>query len=269
MIACMTLACLAATAQQPSNPAAPPQEVPVGRYEGVASCVNAGCHGGTLPLKTTSILQNEYYTWLNRDRHAAAYNVLFNDRSARIARNMHLKRKANEESLCLDCHSTNVPAQLVSGRLDIEDGVQCEACHGPASGWRAEHTQAGWTHEQSVARGMTDQRDLRVRAHICDRCHVGAGGPEVDHELIASGHPLLAFELDNYTETMPPHWTKGKPTHGVPAWAVGQTMAFRDSLTNLSRHASDFRRGAHSTGRSCGCSSAAPMHQPARNSTTS
>jgi hypothetical protein len=151
---------------------------------------------------------------------------------------MHLRKKANEESLCLDCHSTNVPAQLVSGRIDIEDGVQCEACHGPASGWRAEHTQAGWTHEQSVARGMNDQRSLRVRAFVCDHCHVGATGPEVDHELIASGHPLLAFELDNYTETMPPHWTKGKPGHGVPAWAVGQAMAFRDSLMNLSRHAS-------------------------------
>lgn len=220
----------------PQQPAAEPQSTP-GHFEGVASCVNAGCHGATKPLNASNVLQNEYYTWLNRDRHAGAYNVLFNERSARIARNMHLAKKANQESICLDCHSTNVTPQLVSGRIDVEDGVQCEACHGPASGWRAEHTEAGWTHEQSVARNLTDLRDLRVRAHICDHCHVGVTGPEVDHELIASGHPLLAFELDNYTETMPPHWAKGKPTHGVPAWAVGQIMAFRDSLMNLSRHA--------------------------------
>lgn len=233
------------TAQQPSNPAtqqpaAQPSDLAAsqpGRFEGVASCVNAGCHGATQPLNASPVLQNEYYTWLNRDHHAGAYNVLFNDRSARIARNMHLKKKANQEALCLDCHSTNVTPQLVSGRIDAEDGVQCEACHGPASGWRAEHTQTGWTHEQSVTREMIDLRDVRVRAHICDHCHLGSAGREVDHDLIASGHPLLAFELDNYTETMPPHWVKGKPTHGVPAWATGQIMAFRDSLMNLARHA--------------------------------
>ena len=208
-----------------------------GQFVGVAACANSGCHGATLPLQASRVLQNEYYTWLNSDRHARAYNVLFNDLSARIVKNMHLRKKAYQESLCLDCHSTNVPVSKVAGKIDLEDGVQCEACHGPAGGWRGEHTEAGWTHEQSVARGMIDLRDLRIRAHGCDHCHLGGAEKEVDHELIASGHPLLAFELDNYSETMPAHWTARKETHGVPAWAVGQAMAFRDSLTNLARHA--------------------------------
>ena len=149
---------------------------------------------------------------------------------------MRLKAKPYQEKVCLDCHSTNVPKELISGRIDVEDGVQCEACHGPASGWRAEHVQEGWTHAQSVARGMIDERDLRIRAHLCDHCHVGAAGREVDHELIASGHPQLAFELDNYTETMPAHWNPNA-SHGVRAWATGQAMALRDSLNNLARHA--------------------------------
>jgi hypothetical protein len=208
-----------------------------GQFTGVAACANSGCHGSTLPLQSSRVLQNEYYTWLNSDRHARAYNVLFNALSARIVRNMHLKKKAYQETLCLDCHSTNVPASAVAGRIDVEDGVQCETCHGPAGGWRGEHTEAGWTHAQSVARGMIDLRDLRVRAHGCNRCHLGTADKEVGHELIASGHPLLAFELDNYTETMPAHWTPRKETQGVPAWAVGQAMTFRDSLANLARHA--------------------------------
>jgi Cytochrome c554 and c-prime len=215
----------AASAQQP------------GTYVGVASCVNSGCHGSTQPLNATRVLQNEYYTWLNLDRHAGAYNVLFNDRSARIVKNMRLKRKAYQEAVCLDCHSTNVPAAQVSGRIDLEDGVQCEACHGPAGGWRNEHTQPGWTHEQSVQRGMIDLRAIPIRATTCDACHVGGRRAEVDHELIASGHPLLAFELDNYTERMPPHWTRPRATHGVPAWAVGQAVQLRDALDNLARHA--------------------------------
>ena len=221
-----------AAAPEPEAPASQP-----GQYVGAASCATSGCHGSTLPLHETRILQNEYYTWLSNDRHAKAYNVLFDDRSARIVRNMHLRKKANEETLCLDCHTTNVPARLVSGRIDREDGVQCETCHGPAGGWRAEHTEAGWTHEQSVARGMIDLRHLPTRASNCLSCHLGSGAKEVDHELIASGHPVLAFELDNYTETMPPHWVANGETHGVAAWSTGQAVAFRDSLVNLARHA--------------------------------
>src|SRR3954452_13627175 len=98
----------AAAAQQP------------GSYIGVASCANSGCHRATTPLQATRIRQNEYFTWLHSDRHAGAYNVLFNNASARIAKNMHLGKKAYQEKLCLDCHSTNVAPELISGRLDIE-----------------------------------------------------------------------------------------------------------------------------------------------------
>jgi hypothetical protein len=237
----MLMIAVVATAQQPPTPAAQQTAAVPGQYVGVASCANSGCHGSTQPLNSTRILQNEYYTWLSSDRHAQAYNVLFSDRSARVARNMRLKGKAYQETVCLDCHTTNVPARLVSGKVDPEDGVQCEACHGPASGWRAEHTQAGWTHEQSVARGMTDLRSIPIRASGCLSCHLGNDKKEVDHELIASGHPILAFELDNYTETMPPHWRRSKDTvadtHGARAFAVGQAAAFSQSLDNLARHA--------------------------------
>jgi len=221
-----------AQAQEPSNPAT---QQP-GQYIGVASCANSGCHGATTPLQATRIRQNEYFTWLHSDHHAGAYNILFNNLSARIAKNMKLGKKAYEAKLCLDCHSSNIPPAMISGRIDIEDGIQCETCHGPASGWRGEHAQPGWTHAQSVERGMIDLRDTRNRAHTCNACHIGNGDKDVDHDLIASGHPFLAFELDNYTETMPPHWNPND-THGVPAWAVGQAMAFRDSMANLARHA--------------------------------
>jgi hypothetical protein len=252
VLVALALAGVAASQQPATMPppaassTAPESVIPAtsepGHYLGVASCGNSGCHGSTLPLQESRVLQNEYFTWLNSDRHAKAYNVLFNDRSARIIRNMHLRRKANEEALCLDCHSTNVSKPLVSGHVDPEDGVECEACHGPAGGWRAEHTEAGWTHEQSVARGMIDLRHLPTRAANCLSCHLGGRNKEVDHELIASGHPVLAFELDNYTETMPPHWKRnlddrGRDTHGVRAFALGQALAFRESVDNLARHA--------------------------------
>lgn len=232
----LILCSAAAIAQAPGNRATG-QPAEAGRYIGVASCVNSGCHGSTEPLAGSRILHNEYYTWLNDDRHAQAYNILFNAQSARIAKNMRLGTSADKAKLCLDCHTSNIPAAQVEGVIDREDGVQCEVCHGPASGWRAEHTEPGWTHEQSVDRGMIDLRHVPIRAHTCHRCHLGNADKEVDHELIASGHPILAFELDNFTESMPPHWTGGRDSHGVRAWATGQVMKFRDSLANLSRHA--------------------------------
>ncbi|HYI12446.1 MAG TPA: multiheme c-type cytochrome [Thermoanaerobaculia bacterium] len=224
------------------NPGTPTNQQPAtsnqpGHYVGVASCATSGCHGSTQPLNATRVLQNEYYTWLDRDRHAKTYNILFNAASARIAKNMRLKGKPYEENLCLDCHTTNLPAAVVTGTVDREDGVQCEVCHGPASGWRAQHAEEGWTHEQSVAAGMIDLRNINARGTVCAACHVGNAKKEVDHELIASGHPVLAFELDNYTASMPPHWTLGRDTHGVKAWAVGQVVKFRESLDNLARHA--------------------------------
>jgi hypothetical protein len=237
----LVLAAFAAVPLYPQQvvPPAAPDTLPMapGKYVGVASCVNSGCHGSTKPLQTNRVLQNEYYTWLNEDRHAKAYNVLFNAKSAGIARNMRLKGKAFEEAICLDCHATNVSKRSVAGHIDVEDGIQCETCHGPAGGWRDEHTQAGWKHEQSVARGMTDLRRVTSRGIVCLSCHLGNREKDVDHELIAAGHPQLAFELDNYTETMPPHWTAGKQSHGVSAWAGGQVIALRESLENLSHHA--------------------------------
>lgn len=239
-VAMVLFAALAALGQNPQQPAdnqEPASGNIPGRYVGVASCANSGCHGSTQALDTTHVLQNEFYTWLNSDRHAGAYNVLFNDRSARVVKNMRLRKRAYEEKLCLDCHTTNVPATLVSGAIDVEDGIQCEVCHGPAGGWRAEHVEEGWTHEQSVARGMIDLRNLTTRGTLCAGCHIGNAKKEVDHELIASGHPILPFELDNYTEDMPSHWTPGRDSHGVKAWAVGQVLAFRESLDDLGRHA--------------------------------
>ncbi|MEO8379319.1 MAG: multiheme c-type cytochrome [Acidobacteriota bacterium] len=233
----------ATTTAAATTTAPPEEEMPSqpGHYVGVGSCINSGCHGSTEPLASTGVLQNEFYTWLNKDHHSKAYNILLSDRSARIARNMRLKKAANEEGVCLDCHTTNVPRNMIVKALDREDGVQCEMCHGPAGGWFAEHSEGGWSHEQSVSRGMIDLRAINSRGTTCAGCHLGNAKKEVDHELIASGHPILAFELDNYTESMPPHWALrydgGRETHGVRAWAVGQVINFREGMDNLARHA--------------------------------
>jgi hypothetical protein len=83
---------------------------------------------------------------------------------------------------------------------------------------------------------MYDTRNLVKRAEKCVSCHVGDEIRNVDHELIAAGHPDLVFDFETYTAMMPPHW-RPAPTDGVGgrAWTVGQVVALRESLQRLAR----------------------------------
>jgi hypothetical protein len=91
------------------------------------------------------------------------------------------------------------------------EGVSCEACHGPAGRWLVAHAEQGWKTRGNDL-GMIDLADPFVCATTCADCHVG-GSPtpdgairEVTHDLIAAGHPRLAFELRSYKRAQPPHW---------------------------------------------------------------
>ena len=57
---------------------------------GSVNCANSLCHGSTVPWAESNVLQNEYTTRVS-DRHTQTYNVLFNETSKRIAKNMGLK----------------------------------------------------------------------------------------------------------------------------------------------------------------------------------
>ena len=224
-----------------------PESLKKGQYLGAASCASSNCHGSVKPRNVYSVKQNEYFTWLKQDKHRTqAYMVLFNKKSAQIARNMHINVEPYKSSICLDCHALNVPKNAQARPLDIEEAISCEACHGPAGGWIARHTEDGATHKKSVEAGMTDMRNLVIRAEICLACHLGDSKKTVDHELIAAGHPQLIFELDNYSQVMPAHWLpftdKRKKqgleeTDGARAWAVGQAVAFREGMLQLARQA--------------------------------
>ena len=240
-------------AAQPKSPA-PSQDTPrPGLYVGAVSCASGSCHGNPKAKSPDgpnfAVRQNEYFTWVKYDKHAKAYNVLLEDKSKRIIQNMvELKgKKPHETQLCLDCHALN--AKDAQARpLDMSQGVSCEACHGPASGWLTRHTESGkWTHKDSVGAGMTDLRNPAIRAQTCLECHLGSPKKNVDHELIAAGHPDLKFELDNFADQMPRHWVSfadrrnkegREETEGSRAWATGQAVAFKMGLSRLAHRAS-------------------------------
>jgi hypothetical protein len=207
------------------------------RYTGAGSCSSSNCHGGVSPRSDKRVKQNEYSIWVVQDKHAKAYEVLFNEKSKRMARNLRLD-KPETSNKCLDCHATNVSPDLRSRSFDIADGVSCESCHGPAEQWLGPHTTRQWTHQQSLEAGMYDTKDAVQRGEKCLTCHLGSSDKSVDHEMIAAGHPDLRFELDTYTAVMPPHWQESEDKgqwFGPRAWAVGQAVALREAMRQLAR----------------------------------
>lgn len=209
------------------------------KYTGPGSCAAPACHGAVQPRSTTNVLQNEYSTWVIQDKHSRAFTVLSNPTSLRIAKILGLPSAATAPR-CLACHSLNPEAAERARTFDTSDGVSCESCHGPASNWLGPHTTKEWTHQQSVAAGMKDLRDLTKRSEQCLTCHLGTTDKKVDHELIAAGHPDLYFELASFSAVMPKHWQAKKEDdqwQDVRELAVGQSVQLREHLSRIQRNA--------------------------------
>jgi Cytochrome c554 and c-prime len=222
------------------------------KYIGPGSCAATSCHGSVKPIAGSRILQNEYSTWIIQDKHSKAYQALTGDIGERMARILKLGAKAEEAPKCLACHALNPTAEQRGRAFEISEGVSCENCHGPASGWLGPHTTRTWAHEKSVALGMYDTRDVIHRTEKCLECHLGTKNKFVDHEMIAAGHPDLYFELDSFSAVMPRHWKvpresePGKPVEdaawvGVRDWSTGQAVQLRAAMERLTWRAKNER----------------------------
>lgn len=217
--------------------------------QGAGSCSATACHGSMAPAARdeypSRVLRNEHTTWLTQDRHADAYRVLFSQRSKEMASRLSsgkVKVAAHQDQRCLACHATggigptSVPAEVVR-----QDGVSCESCHGPAQHWLAEHTQYGWNNrspQEKEQRGMRPTKELAQRAAVCVGCHVGAPGRDMNHDLIAAGHPRLNFEFAAYLANMPPHWEEDVGGNfPARAWAIGQAATAKAAADLLAHRA--------------------------------
>jgi hypothetical protein len=254
MVACLVLAlmagsyCLWPNATQPNLIAShqeSPEILPDPRpcWLGVSSCTAAACHGGGLKGSKGS----EYDTFAASDPHARAYKVLLTERSAQMIRNLNDPKSpaAQRNPLCLACHAVN-PETICSGpRFTMVDGVGCENCHGPAQKWLSAHYQPAWqalTYKDKEALGFHNTKDLQNRAQGCVGCHVGHGDVDVNHDLIAAGHPRLNFEFASYLAIYPKHWSEKQEKARYPdwearAWKVGQLTSAQAALELLAHRA--------------------------------
>lgn len=221
----------------------------VHRVVGVAGCTAVSCHGGK------SLVGGEATAWLTRDvAHRRAFDVLFNEKSVRMAKQLGLKA-AHTEARCLACHSTE-PAHVDSTkgeRFAHEFGVGCESCHGAAGTWVTRHTERSWRSLSSAQKselGFHDLRSMNARAEKCVACHVGSPRATVDHDLIAAGHPRLAFEMSAYHTLLPKHWDAAvelqrDPTQELRLWAIGHAVSAKAmSDVGVARAAAAIKMGS-------------------------
>ena len=211
-------------------------------HMGVATCASGVCHGSIRPRSATNVLQNEFVTWSRLDPHSNAYNLLFNEDSKRIARNLGLSN-AHEATLCLDCHADNVPSERRGPKFQLADGVGCESCHGGSEIYLSSHTDPNQSHAQNVEDGLYPTDDVLARANLCFSCHMGDQNKIASHEIMGAGHPRLSIELDTFTALEPPHYLVDSDYRkrkwdedSVVVWAVGQLQAARQTVLLIEEH---------------------------------
>ncbi len=185
-----------------------------GGYLGVQSCSTSACHAkSTRPGAPAA-----YVSW-QKDPHSVAYtggstgkygtvSGLQGAKGKEIAKKMGISDPTTSDA-CLKCHAgaagidgkafkLPLPAH---GAASLEDGVQCESCHGPGAGYKDVHQK---DHKGAVAHGMYDLLAPGGAAgKQCLACH---GKGVVDAKLLAAGHPDQSkFNFGTYAESIK-HW---------------------------------------------------------------
>lgn len=98
------------------------------KYVGASKCKN--CH-----RKKGS---GEAYQKWEQGPHAKALKTLATPKAKEAAQKAGIKGDPQKEPKCLKCHVTayGADAKLLAKTYKVEDGIQCESCHGPGSGYR-------------------------------------------------------------------------------------------------------------------------------------
>lgn len=163
------------------------KEKPAYKLVGVKKCKM--CHN----KKSTGA---QYSVWM-AGPHAKAYEVLASDEAKASAKELGVT-DPQKDPKCLKCHATAfaVMDQLKDPKVKItlEEGVSCESCHGPGSGYKGlkvmKAVHDGSTDPASVGLWVPDEK-------VCVTCHTKEGNPnykEFDFATFSKqiAHPIPA-----------------------------------------------------------------------------
>lgn len=100
-----------------------------------------------------------------KSKHAEAFSVLKSEKATEYAKAKNLTTAPSESKECLECHTTGF-GKPQEKSFKMEMGVQCEACHGAASAYKAIHNKPE-NKEKAVAAGLIRNGDEK----LCKSCH--------------------------------------------------------------------------------------------------
>src|SRR6056297_366423 len=224
------------------------------RVLGAQSCASASCHGGPRPAVVQPRVSrgNAYPLWLENDPHAQSWRTFCSDDSVAIMRRLNILDRngtvidrAGYDN-CLACHNSTrrfsfSADQGATDRLSEfrREGVGCSGCHGPAESWIGTHFRDGWNAEVAGADGFVNAADLLTRSRTCASCHVGDSDRDVNHDIIAAGHPALRYEFATFHARQPKHWRDEESAaawrYEAQLWLAGQVAALDASMTLLQK----------------------------------
>jgi len=182
-----------------------------GQYLGVQSCSTSACH-----QKSTKPGAPAAYPSWQKDPHSVAYtggpsskgtkSGLAGAKAADIAKKMGIKDPKTDDK-CLKCHAGGVQGGVskkmdlpLKGNASLEDGVQCESCHGPGAKFKDIHQK---DHKGALANGMVDLLAPKAAGQQCLACHSKSS---IGTEYMKAGHPDQdQFNFGAYADSIK-HW---------------------------------------------------------------
>lgn len=124
-------------------------------YVGVKGC--KACH-------MSAKIGKQYSIW-EQQKHAKAYETLAGDEAKKIGAEKGIANP-QESPDCLKCHVTGygLPPTRFEATYKMEDGVTCEACHGPGSAYKKMQIMKDL--EQAKQNGL-----IIPTEETCKKCH--------------------------------------------------------------------------------------------------
>ena len=216
-----------------------PQRDPV--FVGARVC--ASCHEGPE-------MGHQFSNWL-LSKHARAYAVLANPAAERIAELSGIPGEPQKAFLCLGCHAT--AADTEEWERDetflIQDGVQCEKCHGPGSEYIGAEVMQD--HQAALEAGLVIPTQSNCRV-----CHYEKGSHrrvlddqkwELETAWLQIAHPTpadgsFAGEPQPSPSLRAPEGPKIVGVKICMSCHDGDAMGFQSSVWRLSSHSLAFAR---------------------------
>ena len=160
----------------------------------------------------------QYSRW-RKSPHARAYAILSTPEARKIAADKKIEGDPLRSEKCLTCHMTAAGAseERWMESYSIDEGVGCEACHGPGSVHKA-------SVEAEDARAEIKKALAKVSQETCTKCHNGYHGEKFDYvaSLERIAHPTKLPKVADTPRYKNPLRLKFRP-NSKELWVTGET----------------------------------------------